>query len=76
MAGSEESPPDLTADPVRLLVRRAEAGVALRRLAAPEFTLLERLLAGLPVEEALDGIEAESAPVLAAALRDGLFAKM
>ena len=76
LAGGEESPPDLTADPVRLLVRRAEARVALRRLAAPEFTLLERLLAGLPVEEALDGIEAESAPVLAAALRDGLFAKM
>jgi hypothetical protein len=75
LAGSEESPPDLAGDPVRLLVRRVETGVAVRRLAAPEFTLLERLLAGLPAEEALDGIEADCVPVLAAALRDGLFAK-
>jgi hypothetical protein len=75
LAGGAESPPDLTADPVRLLVRRAETGVALRRLAVSEFTLLERLLAGMPAEEALDGIEAECVPVLAGALRDGLFAK-
>ena len=75
LAAGEESPPDLRSDPVRLLVRRAETGVVVRRLAAPEFTLLDRLLAGLPVQEALDGIEAGSVPLLAAALRDGLFAK-
>jgi hypothetical protein len=75
LAAGEESPPDLRSDPVRLLVRRGGSGVVVRRLAAPEFMLLERLLAGMPAEEALDGIEAECVPVLARALRDGLFAK-
>jgi hypothetical protein len=75
LAGSAESPPDLQGDPVRLLVRRAETGVMVRRLATTEFRVLERLLAGLAVEKALDGIGPECMPVLAAALRDGLFAK-
>jgi hypothetical protein len=71
----EELSPDLTGDPVRLLVRRTEAGMMLKRLSGPDFALLGRLWSGLSLGAALDGIEQESIAVMAAALRDGLFAK-
>ncbi|HEX6102718.1 MAG TPA: DNA-binding domain-containing protein [Alphaproteobacteria bacterium] len=67
--------PAMQGDPVRLLIRRTAAGVMLRRLGDADFTLLERLLAGFTLGEALEGLESDPAPVLAAALREDLFAK-
>jgi hypothetical protein len=75
LAGGEGFPPGLEGDAVRLLVRRSEEGVVLRRLPEAGFALLDRLLAGVSVAEALDGSEPDCASILAAALRDGLFAK-
>lgn len=71
----EASPPGLEGDAVRLLVRRSEEGVVLRRLPEAGFALLDRLLAGVSLAEALDGLERDGALILGAALRDGLFAK-
>jgi hypothetical protein len=75
LAPEGESAPAMQGDPIRLLIRRTPAGIMLRRLGNAEFTLLERLLAGFALDEALDGVEGDPAPLLAAALRDDLFAK-
>jgi Putative DNA-binding domain len=69
-----ESSPSLDGDPVRLLVRRAEDSVRLRRLVETEFALLERFGRGLPLGEVLEQAPGDAAAILARALRDGLLA--
>ncbi len=73
-AGGEGAAPALEGDPVRLLIRRTPEGVAVRRLGEDAFRLLERLFAGHRVGEALEGEAGGTAPLLAAAVTDGLFA--
>jgi hypothetical protein len=58
---------------VRLLIRRTADGVAARRLGSEEYALLDRLGSGLSLAEALDGLAAEPAPILARAIADGVF---
>jgi hypothetical protein len=70
----EEGPPPLHDDPVRLLVRRVEDQVGLRRLTEARFALLERFSRRLPLGEALEGPPGDAAAILAMALRDGLLA--
>jgi hypothetical protein len=67
-------PPPLHGDPVRLLVRRVEGQVGLRRLTEAEFALLERFSRRLPLGEALEEPPGDPAGILARALRDGLLA--
>lgn len=76
LSGGSEPPPAIGGEPVRLLVRRSPDGVSLRRLPESEFALLSGLFAGVRLEEALEGLGRDPAPLLAAALRDGLFARL
>jgi hypothetical protein len=69
-------PPAIARDPARLLIRRTGSGIALRRLAQGEFRLLQQLLAGAALGEALEDGQADSAAVLAGALADGLFSAL
>jgi len=73
LSGGEGLAPSLHGGPVRLLIRRIADGVAARRLGPEEYTLLDRLGSGLSLAEALDGLAAEPAPILARAIADGVF---
>lgn len=67
--------PALEGEPVRLLIRRAPEGVAVRRLGEEAFRVLERLFSGQSVGEVLETEVGDPATLLAAAVRDGLFAR-
>ncbi|HXV24833.1 MAG TPA: DNA-binding domain-containing protein [Alphaproteobacteria bacterium] len=72
LAGGKEQPPVIEGNPVWLIIRRVGEEVALRRCPEGDFALLDSLFSGLSLGEALETSIVSPAPVLAAALRDGL----
>ncbi len=76
LAEGKEQPPVMEGQPVWLIIRRVGERVALRRNPEGDFVLLDRLFSGLDIGEALEASAVDPAPILAAALREGLFREL